>query len=260
MIPPKAYLMIESQSQTPLAGKVALVTGAGRGIGRAIARGYAAAGAAVGCVARSVDEVEQVAGEINAGGGQALAAACDVRDFDAVTAATAAVVAAFGRLDIVVISAGVNLVMASIADSDPAAWAQTVDINLTGAYHCIKAALPYLRPQGGHILTIGSGRGHRADPDRSAYAASKAGLALLTRAAAEELWTERICVNELVPGPVVTAMQQQSVAQHSANLHYDREWVKPPEAVVPLAVWIVASDPATGPTGQCFSLMRRDVQ
>ena len=242
-----------------LLGKVALVTGAGRGIGRAIALGYSAAGAAVCCAARTLGEIEQVAEEIRNEGGRALVSICDVRDFDAVTASTQATVDAFGRLDIVIVNAGVNLAPASIADSDPALWAEVLAVNLTGAYHCIKAALPHLRANGGHIITVGSGRGHRADPGRSAYSVSKAGLAMLTRVAAEELWTERICVNELVPGPVLTDMVEQALARgNTSNLGLDREWFKPPEAVVPLAVWIAATDPATGPTGQTFSLMRRD--
>ena len=251
---------MDSQPAQPLQNKVALVTGAGRGIGRAIALGYADAGAAVCCAARTRHEIETVAGAINQSGGRAVAAICDVRDYGSVQAATEAAVAAFGGLDIVVINAGVNLALSSIAEGDPQRWAETIEVNLIGAYHCIKAALPHLRVNGGHIITIGSGRGHRADPGRTAYSSSKAGLSMLTRAAAEEVWPERICVNELIPGPVLTDMMQQSAAQQasSINLHYDREWLKPSEAVAPLAVWIAATDPATGPTGQSFSLMRRD--
>ena len=239
-----------------LSGKVALVTGGGRGIGRAIAIGYARAGAAVCCAARTRSEIEAVAAEIEARGGQALAVTTDVADLLSVQKAVAETAARFGGLDILVINAGVSPEKSAVAESDAAIWSQTVAINLTGAYHCAKAAVPYLKARGGgKIITIGSGMGHRGAPGSSAYSVSKAGLWMLTRVLAQELRADDISVNELIPGPVLTAMTTAPSAGGSST--FDGEWFKQPQDVVPLALFL-ASAPDRGPTAQSFSLMRRD--
>ncbi len=238
-----------------LKGKVAIVTGAGRGIGRALATGFAAQGAAVGCAARTQAQLDDVASEISAAGGAALALPTDVTELATVEAMVAATVAEWGRLDLVVINAGsCPDVDRSIHDSVPQDWADTIAVNLTGAYYCAKAAVPQLRRQGGHIILIGSGKGHRTAPNDSAYACSKAGAWMLVRALAEELAPERICVNELIPGPVNTDMNPAGAGQPSAA-----EWHKQPEDVLPLALFL-ATQPLSGPSGQSFSLMRRDSQ
>ncbi|MCB0072198.1 MAG: SDR family NAD(P)-dependent oxidoreductase, partial [Caldilineaceae bacterium] len=200
-----------SRKTDELVGKVAIVTGAGRGIGRAIALAYAGAGAAVACAARTAAEIAAVAAEIEAAGGRALAVPTDVTDPAQVQAMVAQTVDTFGGLDILVINAGGNLDRNAIADSDFAGWRQTFALNLDGAYHCAQAAIPHLKERGaGKIVTVGSGLGHKGKARLGAYACSKAALWMFTRVLAQELWEFNISVNELIPGPVVTELTQGS--------------------------------------------------
>ena len=245
-----------TNAEQTLAGKVALVTGGGRGIGRAIAIAFAGAGAAVCCAARTRAQIEAVAAEIEAAGGRALAVTTDVADPASVERAIAETAARFGGLDILLINAGVLPQKSEVAQSDAAAWSQTIAINLTGAYYCARAAIPYLKARGGgKIITTGSGMGHRGAPGSSAYSVSKAGLWMLTRILGLELRADNISVNELIPGPVNTAMTSGPSADDPRL--WDGEWFKEPEEVVPLALFL-AGAPDHGPTAQSFSLMRRD--
>ena len=242
-----------------LSGKVALVTGAGRGIGRAIAVGYAAAGAAVCCVARTESDIASVVADIRTDGGTATAVPADVTDYDAVVRAFDATVTEFGGVDIVVINAGGNLDHSrDVESSTPEEWAATVQLNLVGAYHTAKAALPHLRERGaGKIIAIGSGMGRHGRAGDSAHASAKAGLSMLVRVLALELWRHNISVNELIPGPVLTDRVTQNARQPGSVFQVQSEWVKTPEDVVPLALFL-ATQPDKGPTGQTYSLMRRD--
>lgn len=240
-----------------LKGKVAIVTGAGRGIGKAIAIAYAQAGAAVCCAARTVAEIENTVREIEARGGRAIAVRTDVTQLDSVEQMFQKTVEHFDGLDILVINAGALHERRPVADSRPADWRATVEVNLIGAYFCAKAAIPYMRQRGaGKIITIGSGMGHHGQAGGSAYACSKAGLWMLTRVLAQELWPSNISVNELIPGPVKTAMNVDASAPRGSGLA-ESEWPKTPEDVVPLAMFL-ATQPEIGPTAQSFSLMRRD--
>ena len=242
----------------PLDGKVAVVTGAGRGIGQAIAIGYARAGAAVCCTARSDLQLEETVARIRAEGGHALAVSCDVTDLVSVQSVFERAAKAFGGVDIVVASAGSSPENKSVEESDASLWRETIDTNLIGAFHTLHAAVPHLKRRGGgHIITLGSGMGHRAAATRSAYAASKAGLWMLTRVLAQELAPHDICVNELVPGPVLTDFIKGREDQLRA-IAAGGEWMKEPEDVVPLALFI-ATQPVKGPTAQTFSLARREL-
>ena len=233
-----------------LKGKVAVITGAGRGIGRTIALAYASAGAAVVCSARNEADIAQTAALIREAGGQAIAHAADVADYAAVTALFQRASDAFGGIDIVVANAGVALEQRRIADGDPALWRKTIDINLTGAYHTAHAAIPHLRRRGaGKIIMIGSGQGRRPNAGFSAYSCSKAGLWMLTQSLATELQEDNISVNELIPGPVRTDMTRDVAVPPG-------EWFKEPGDVVPLALFL-ASMPDVGPSAQSYSLMRR---
>jgi 3-oxoacyl-[acyl-carrier protein] reductase len=238
-----------------LQGKVALVTGAGRGIGRAIALAYGRHGAAVACVARTGAEIRATAEDIVKAGGRALAIVADVRDQSAMERAVDETSRAFGGLDIVVINAGANGDHAPVEAGDPEAWREAIDTNLVGAYYSARAAIPHLRRRGaGKIITIGSGIGHRGRAERSAYACSKAALWMLTRVLAQELAPYNISVNELIPGPVDTSMNPGGAGTSTLGAS---EWLKTPEDVVPLALFL-AEQPDVGPTAQSFSLMRRD--
>lgn len=187
-------------------GQVVAITGASRGIGAAAARIFAAAGARVALLARSADQVESLAARI---GESALALPCDVADWASVSAAVERIVGVWGRLDVLVNNAGVIEPIARLEDADPAAWARLIDINLTGVFHGMRAAVPVMKRQGaGTILTISSGAAHRPLEGWSGYCASKAGAAMLTRALHEEegQWLR---VMGLSPGTVATEMQVQ---------------------------------------------------
>jgi 3-oxoacyl-[acyl-carrier protein] reductase len=239
----------------PLEGEVALVTGAGRGIGRAIDLGYVEAGALVGCTARTSVEIEGVAAEICAAGGQAVAITADVADAEVVQLMIAKVTDQLGGLDIAVLNAGVHGSHSPVEGSYPGPWQRDVEVNLFGAYHCARAVIPYLKARGsGKIITIGSGVGHRGPPGGSAYAEPKAALWMLTRVLGQELAQYDISVNEFIPGPVETSINPNASQPAGSG---QTEWSKNPEEVVPLALFL-ATQSEVGPTAQSFSLMRRD--
>ena len=244
-----------------LQGKVAVITGAGKGIGRALALGFAREGASVCCAARTASEIESAVDEIRAAGGSAIAVQTDVTILADVERMHKAAADAFGGVDIVVVNAGGNLEAGRIDSGDPDMWVATVDVNLKGAYFTARSAIPYLKARGGgKIITIGSGIGHNGRESASAYACGKAGSWMLTRVLAQELWQDNISVNELVPGPVITPGAVQSWEQQGGGAvnAISSEWVKQPEDVLPIALFL-ATQPDTGPTAQSFSLVRRDV-
>ncbi len=190
-----------------LQGKVALVTGASRGIGQAIARELANAGASLLLAARGEEACRALADEI---GASADACYLDVADYDSVKAAVGAAISRFGRLDILINNAGVNDPIGLVGNADPAGWARCIEINLIGVHNMVHASLPMMRASGeGVIVNISSGAAFLALEGWSAYCASKAGVAMLTASIAEELSGEGIRVYGLQPGTVETAMQQK---------------------------------------------------
>ncbi len=243
----------------PLQGKVALVTGAGHGIGEAIARIFGAAGAKTVCAARTTSEIEAVASAIQVEGGEALAVTCDVTDLQQVTSMMQQIEARFGGLDVLMANAGGNIHRGRVDASDPGAWVGGVQLNLTSAYYCARAAIPLMKKRGGgRIIMMGSGMGHRGVAGHSSYCVGKAGVWMLTRVLAEELVAEGISVNEMVPGPVITPATEAERLEGGrlAAFEMPGEWAKQPDEVAPLALFI-ASCPEPGPTAQSFSFMRR---
>jgi 3-oxoacyl-[acyl-carrier protein] reductase len=242
-----------------LTGKVALVTGGGRGIGRATALALANAGTDVAVLARSADQLEAVAAEVRGIGRRGLAVPCDVADAAACREAVERTVAALGRLDVLVNNAGGGEERKPTAESDPGRWAHTIQVNLLSAYYVTHAALPHLiAAGGGKVVNVGSGMGHAAAPGNLAYSAAKAGLWMFTRGLAMEVWQHGIDVNEVVPGPVLTHLTRDVFKLDAPPPFAPSERVKGPEEVAELILWLARRRPG-GPTGQSFSLARRPI-
>ena len=190
-----------------LTGRVALVTGASRGIGRAIALALAEAGASVAVNYReSAEAAEAVCSDIEAAGRPALAMQADVRDLDAVSAMVKQVTNELGGLHILVNNAGV-VADQYVAFMKPEQWDEVVDTSLKGAFNCTKAAVRgMMREKWGRIVSISSDAGLMGDVRRVNYSAAKAGLVGFTKAAARELASQGITVNAVAPGIIETDM------------------------------------------------------
>ena len=243
-----------------LEGKVAIVTGSGKGIGRAIVKGFAEAGARVTVTARTEKDVQSVASEINAAGGQATAIPCDVTHAESVREMVDQTVELYGGLDLLFINAGGNTIWNTPIEAvDPQLWHDCIELNLNSAFYTARAGIPHLKKRGaGKIIIMGSGLGHRGQVDLTAYSVGKAGLWHFTRLLAEELLPHHITVNELVPGIVHTKLKAGEKAERKLvdQLGGSLEYRKLPEDVVPLALHL-ASMPKYGPSGQTYSLTRR---
>ncbi len=235
-----------------LNGKVALVTGASRGIGRAVARKLAEAGATVVINYNgSAQKAEQVCMEITEAGGRASICQCDVSDFEACEKMIQEIIAQYGRLDILVNNAGITrdglLLKMSEADFD-----SVVSTNLKGCFNCIRfASRQMLKQKGGRIINMSSVSGVAGNAGQANYSASKAGVIGLTKATAKELASRQITVNAIAPGFIETDMTDvlgESVKEEAVKQiplgHFGK-----PEDIGNLAVFL-ASEQAGYITGQ----------
>jgi NAD(P)-dependent dehydrogenase (short-subunit alcohol dehydrogenase family) len=244
-----------------LDGKVALVTGASRGIGAAIAARLAAAGARVALTARSTGEIEKLAKEI---GGGASAHTLDVADAKAVDRVVDAVASAGGRLDIVVNNAGISE-RSTVAKGSDEWWDRMLRVNLTGSFYVARAALRHLKA-GGRIVNNASVLGIFGVGDSAGYVAAKHGLVGLTRALAVETAAKGITVNAVCPGWVDTAMAGTGFESIAAGLKKSKQEAKAfalgnvpqgrmlkPEEVASLVLFLCGDD-ARGIHGQAIRI------
>jgi len=186
--------------------RIALVTGASRGIGRACALELAKAGARVALAARQVEKLEEVAGEIRTAGGEAFVVPIDLGDHASIKAAIGKVSKEFGRIDILVNNAGTTKDGLALR-MKPDDWNLVLQTNLTGAFYCIQQVIsPMMRERWGRIVNISSVVGEAGNAGQANYVASKAGLIGLTKSLAQELGSRNITVNAVAPGFIETDM------------------------------------------------------
>ena len=189
-----------------LQGKVALVTGSGKGIGRAVALALAAEGVHVGLLARTAADLETLAAEMAPHGVKTASVVADVADRLAVEAAVAQVEQALGPIDILLNNAGIGT-FAKFLDMEPAAWEHIIQVNLLGTYYVTRAVLPgMIARQTGDIINISSTSGQRAAATTSAYSASKFAVLGLTEALMQEVRKHNIRVSALTPSTVATPL------------------------------------------------------
>ena len=213
-----------------LAGRIALVTGASRGIGAAVARRFAEEGAHVILTARTVGGLEAVDDEIKALGGSATLVPLDLRKFDEIDRMGGTLDQRFGKLDILVANAGVLGVLSPVGHIDPPVWQEAVDVNLTASFRLIRGLDPLLRASDSGraiFVTTGATRGRAC---WGAYAASKAGLDALVRCYADEMKNTPVRVNLLSPRGTRTRMRATAYPGEDPNS------LKTPESITGLFV------------------------
>jgi NAD(P)-dependent dehydrogenase (short-subunit alcohol dehydrogenase family) len=237
-----------------LTGKVAVVTGASRGLGRAMAVALAEAGADVAVAARARPELEETAHLVEACGARALALTTDVASYASVESLMAQTVSTLGRLDVVINNAGIARV-APLAEASLDDWQTIVDVNLSGVFHGCRAAAPYLiRQRGGKVINLASVLAAVGLPGYTMYAATKGGIIAFTRALGVEWARHNVQVNAIAPGWFVTEMNEAAFADPKIHDRLTRDIPARRtgrlEEIGPLAVYLASSgsDFMTGQT------------
>ncbi len=238
------------------AGKVAIVTGAGRGIGREIALGLVRGGARVAVADCNVPQANQVCREIAEMGGDAITVPVDISDPEQVDSMVRQTLAAYGRIDVLVNNAGIGHARPFL-DIPLEEWNLVLKVNLTGQFLCAQAvARVMLQQGGGRIVNVASISGQRGGTGRAAYGAAKAGVILLTRVMAVELAAKGIAVNAISPGPTETDQVRQCHNAATRAAYYDRlpmrRYAQPHETAQ--AALFLASDEASFVSGHILNV------
>ena len=204
-------------SDPKMGGRTAVITGASKGLGKAMALALGAAGARLALVSRNREQLEQVAAQARTAGAEAEVYVADVTDEAQVKKVEDAVKARFGKVQILINNAGVNIRKAC-TDFSLEEWRTVIDTNLTSVFLMCRALVPLMKGQGyGRIINLSSIMSHVALPQRTAYCASKSALLGFSRALALELVAEKITVNGISPGPFATEMNTPILQNPEAN-------------------------------------------
>lgn len=241
-----------------LEGKIALVTGAGRGIGEAIAMKCAAEGATVHVADIDASTAATTAKQIEANGGMARPLTLDVTDYDATRTAVEAIVAQDGRIDVLINNAGWDQ-LEPFVQSQPATWHKVIAINYLGVVHTCHAAVPHMiRHGGGRIVNIGSDAGRVGSKGEAVYSGAKGGVIAFSKTLAREVARDGVAVNVVCPGPTETPLVIEGMADNPKLIQALERAIplgrmgKPEE--VANAVAFIASDEAAFITGQTLSV------
>ena len=220
-----------------LEGRLAVVTGASRGIGAAVARRFAAEGAHLILVARTVGALEEIDDEIRTGGDSATLVPLDLRDFDKLDQMGASLYERFGKLDVLVGNAGVLGALSPMGHTTPKLWSEIIDVNLTANWRLVRSLDPLLRrSESGRAIFTTCAAGRETLPYWGAYAASKAALETMARIYAGEMARTSVRVNLIDPGAVATKLRLQAFPAE------DRSKLRQPEEVVEPFVALAAAE------------------
>jgi 3-oxoacyl-[acyl-carrier protein] reductase len=229
----------------PLENQVIIVTGASRGIGAATALELAKQGAKVVLTARAKETLESITKSVHAEGGDALAVSCDVTNYPDVENVVKIALKHYGNITGLINNAGIIEPIARLENTLAKAWEQTISTNLVGAYNGVRAVLPHFYDQGrGLIINLSSGAAHKALEGWSAYCASKAGLAMFTKAIALEAEGRGVMVYGFAPGLVDTDMQVQIRSSGINQVsQLPKEKLSSPKDAAIAMTWLCANSP-----------------
>ncbi len=240
-----------------LTGKVAVVTGASKGIGRAIAELYAKAGAKVVVSSRKQEAVDAVVAEIKINGGNALAVACNVGEANDIQKLIDATLATYGSIDILVNNAAANPSFGPVVDTSESSFDKIISVNIKGPFELAKKVYPVMKEKkNGSVINISSVGGLRPEPGLGIYSMSKAALISLTKVMAKEWGDDNIRVNVICPGLIKTkfseALWSNEKIMHTMMKMLPIKRVGTPEEIAALALYL-ASDVSSYSTGTVFT-------